>query len=124
MYEIENIRINNNKAVLRFNDITPEDSERLIGKELYLPLELLPSLGGNRFYFHEVTGFEVRDVNFGLVGMLTEVLDTAPQALFSIDHQGKEVLVPIIDEIIVEINRPQKQILIKAPAGLIEIYLE
>ncbi|MDR1725390.1 MAG: ribosome maturation factor RimM [Bacteroidales bacterium] len=124
MYQIANIRINNNKAVFRFKDTTVEDSEGLIGKDLYLPLELLPKLDGTKFYYHEVIGFDVEDTKFGNVGNITEIIDNSPQALFCINHNGKEVLIPIIDQIIKNVDREQKKILISAPEGLIDIYLE
>ncbi|MDR1847090.1 MAG: ribosome maturation factor RimM [Bacteroidales bacterium] len=124
LYEIAAIRLNNNKAVIRFKDTDVEDSERLIGKDLYLPLTLLPPLDGTKFYYHEVIGFKVEDSRFGFVGTITEVLDNSPQALFSIDHEGKEVLIPIIDQVITKIDRNKQQITINAPEGLIELYLE
>ena len=51
-FHIDNI--NGNKAVATFEDLTPEQAGALVGHELYLPLDLLPKLDGNRFYFHEV----------------------------------------------------------------------
>ncbi|MDR0789366.1 MAG: ribosome maturation factor RimM [Bacteroidales bacterium] len=124
LYVIESIRINNHKAFVKFADTTVEDSERLIGKELYLPLTLLPPLEGKKFYYHEVVGFNVEDEVFGSIGSVREVIDNSPQALFSIDHCGKEVLVPIIDDFIVSIDREQKLITLHCPEGLINLYLD
>jgi len=124
LYEIDTMRINNNKAFVRFKDTSVEDSGRLVGKNLYLPLELLPELTGTKFYYHEVTGFKVYDTAFGLVGTITEIIDNSSQALFVIDNNGKEILIPIIDQIILSLDRKQKSITITAPEGLIELYLE
>ena len=41
-FEVQNI--NGNKAIVQFEDLTPEESLALVGHELYLPLELLPNL--------------------------------------------------------------------------------
>jgi len=52
------------------------------------------------------------------------VNDSSTQAIFIIDHNGKEVLLPAVDEIINTIDKDQKRILVSAPNGLIELYLE
>ena len=36
---------------------------------------------------------------------------------------GKEILIPIVDEWILEVNREHKAILVNVPEGLIELYL-
>jgi len=109
---------------IQFESVKTEaDADNLLGTELYLPLNLLPKLSGNKFYFHEVIGFTVTDTNFGTVGTITGVNDTTAQALFEIDHDGKEVLIPISDDLIEKVNREKKDIRITAPEGLIELYL-
>ncbi|MDR1005903.1 MAG: ribosome maturation factor RimM [Bacteroidales bacterium] len=122
-WRIDAIRIQNNKAFIKFENTTLEDSERLIGKELYLPLTCLPPLEGNKFYYHEIIGFNVEDKALGHLGTITEVVDTAPQALLSIDHEGKEILLPLVDEFLISIDREHKQIKVSCPEGLVELYL-
>ncbi|MEH6406238.1 MAG: ribosome maturation factor RimM [Leeuwenhoekiella sp.] len=110
---------------INFEDVdTEEDAEDLIGAALYLPLDMLPKLKGNQFYFHEITGFAVEDVNYGPVGTIKSVNDTTSQALFVIENNGKEILIPINDKFIKEVNRDKKLIVLDAPEGLIDLYLE
>ena len=92
--------------------------------KIYLPLTKLPELTEKQFYFHEVVGYEIIDQNYGLVGTITEINDSTPQALFIIDSNTKEVIIPIVDEWIMEINKEGKRITVKVPDGLIEMYLE
>ena len=122
---ISNIRILNNKAVITFEDIDDtEKASKLIKKEMYLPLSTLPELTGNKFYYHEVEGFKVIDEKFGELGVLKEILDYPNQAVMQIFYNDKEVLVPVNDDIILNVDRKNKIITIKAPDGLIDIYLE
>ena len=110
---------------LKFEDIdTENDADALIKSDLYLPLELLPKLEGNKFYFHEVIGFTIVDTNYGTVGTLTAINDSTAQALFEIDQNGKEILIPMNDEFIVKVDRSQKTIEVQTPEGLIDLYLE
>ncbi len=109
---------------IRFEDVhTEEDAEALIGADLYLPLEFLPKLSGNKFYYHEIIGFNTEDEVFGTIGKITGVNDTTSQALFEIDRDGKQVLVPVIDQFIKKVDRERKTIILSLPEGLIELYI-
>jgi len=110
---------------VQFEDVTTEaDADSLLKCDVYLPLEFLPKLEGNKFYFHEVIGFTIDDVNFGLVGIVTGVNDSTAQALFEIEKDSKEILIPVNDEFIVKVDRKKKSIIVNTPEGLIDLYLE
>lgn len=109
---------------IKFEDINSEpDANALIKSDLYLPLDLLPKLEGDKFYFHEVIGFTIKDKNFGEVGVIKAINDSTAQALFEIDRDGVEILIPMNDEFILEIDKKNKVILVNTPEGLIELYL-
>ena len=110
---------------LKFEDVDDEaDADALIKTELYLPLEFLPKLEGNKFYFHEVIGFTIKDKTFGKVGIIKAVNDSTAQALFEVDRDGTEILIPMNDEFIVKVDRVNKTIEVDTPDGLIDLYLE
>lgn len=123
LYPIETIRIKGNKATVRFENMTEEDSLKLIGKNLYLPMDLLPKLEGNKFYFHEIIGFKVIDKEKGEIGTIESVIDYPAQPLFSIIFNGKEILMPIIDSVIEKVDREAKIMYINSPVGLVDLYL-
>jgi len=108
----------------KFEDIdTEEDADDLIGSALYLPLDMLPKLEGDKFYFHEIIGYTAIDESFGEIGIIKNVNDTTSQAIFEIDRNGKEVLIPMINDFIKKLDRDKKTILFQAPDGLIDLYL-
>ena len=108
---------------IKFEEVDTEaDADALLKSELYLPLEFLPKLEGNKFYFHEVIGFKITDKNFGEVGTVKAINDSTAQALFEVDRDGIEILIPMNDEFIVEVNRETKTILVETPEGLIDLY--
>ncbi|HMR17611.1 MAG TPA: ribosome maturation factor RimM, partial [Mariniflexile sp.] len=105
---------------VQFEDVTNEaDADALLKSDVYLPLEFLPKLEGNKFYFHEVIGFAIEDVNFGKVGHIVGINDTTAQALFEVEHEGKQILIPMNDEFIVKVDKQNKTIVVKTPEGLI-----
>ncbi len=107
-----------------FEEVNDEaGADSIMGSELYLPLQLLPKLSGNKFYFHEVIGFSVQDSVHGDIGIITGVNDNTSQALFEIEKVDKELLIPITDEIITEVDRKNKTIYVTTPEGLVDLYL-
>jgi len=109
---------------VKFEEVTnEEDADALMKSDVYLPLELLPKLDGNKFYFHEVIGFTMMDTNFGKVGIIKSINDNTAQSLFEIDRDGIEILIPMNDEFIQKVDREAKTITVETPEGLIDLYL-
>ncbi|WP_034919711.1 ribosome maturation factor RimM [Gillisia sp. CAL575] len=110
---------------VKFEDVdTEEDAEDIMKCAVYLPLNQLPELDGDKFYFHEIIGFTVEDVNYGTVGKITAINDSTSQSLFEIDKNGKQVLIPLNDEFIEKLDKKNKIIFVKTPEGLIDLYLD
>ena len=110
---------------LKFEDVTNEaDADALMKCDLYLPLDSLPKLEGTKFYFHEIIGFQLNDENFGAVGTVKGVNDSTAQALFEVDRDGIEILIPMNDDFIKTLDREAKTITVTTPPGLIELYLD
>lgn len=116
-------QLTGNRAVVTFEELTADQAAALAGHELYLPLDLLPKLEGNRFYFHEVEGFRVVDSQYGDIGVLQQVIEYPAQPLFQVMKNGTEMLIPVIDQVIDWVDREQKTLYITAPNGLIDLYL-
>ncbi len=110
---------------IKFEDIDSEaDADALMKHSLYLPLDLLPELGENQFYFHDIIGYEVIDTHKGNIGTVKGVNDMTAQPLFQIDLDGKEILIPMNDKFIKKVDKENNTLYLEAPEGLIELYLE
>jgi len=121
---IEKLRLHQGStAVVRIQDVEDiEAAQRLINAELYLPLSTLPKLDGKKFYFHEIIGYTVVDAEAGVVGVVEEVNDQSAQALLVIKEGYREVLFPIVDELIDRLDRKEKKIYVRFPEGLLDLY--
>ncbi|MUP45371.1 16S rRNA processing protein RimM [Gramella sp. BOM4] len=109
---------------VKFEDIdTEDDAEDMVGAELYLPLSMLPELPEDKFYFHEIIGFDVIDADHGNIGQIVSVNDSTAQALFEIEKDGKQILIPMNDEFIQKVDKKNKEIKVVTPEGLIDLYL-
>jgi 16S rRNA processing protein RimM len=121
---ISKIKVSGQKAILSLEESNDIESALLLkGSALYLPLSALPKLADDQFYFHEIIGFTVEDENLGEIGPVTTVYDAGPQDLLAIEHKGKEVLLPINDETVKQVDKNKKQIFVNIPDGLLDIYL-
>jgi 16S rRNA processing protein RimM len=122
---IEQIQIRGKKSILKIEDInTIEQAEPYINAEVWLPLNALPKLKGKSFYYHDVIGYSIFDLTANAaIGNIKAIYESTGNDLFAVDHEGIEILVPIVDEFISEINHNEKQITLKLPEGLLEVYL-
>jgi 16S rRNA processing protein RimM len=113
-----------NQLRVQFEDVySDEAADSILKCGIYLPMDLLPKLEGNKFYFHEVIGFTVVDVNFGKVGTIVHINDKAAQPLFEIDSDGTEIFIPMIDDFIKKVDKENNTIQVETPEGLIALYL-
>ena len=105
-----------------FEEISNEqEADALIKKNLYLPLDLLPPLEGNKFYYHEIIGFTV-NTESEEIGQITAVLEQGPQALFQVETTDKKIhLIPIHDDFIIEVDRKRNLIHVQLPEGLLDL---
>ena len=122
---IENSNLHKNDFLrVRFEDVSnEEEADALLGNAVYLPLKMLPKLTGNKFYYHEVIGFEVEDQRLGIVGKIQSINDSSAQPLFEVLNGEIEILIPMIDLFLVKIDRENKKVIMNLPEGLIEMYL-
>lgn len=122
---IENSNLHKNDFLrVRFEDVNSEDdADELIGNGVYLPLKMLPKLTGNKFYFHEVIGFQIEDQKVGFVGEIVSINDSSAQPLFEVLREETQILIPMIDQFLVKIDRENKKVIMSLPEGLIDIYL-
>jgi len=110
-------------AIVRIQDVVDlEEAKHLVNADLYLPLSTLPKLEGTKFYYHEIIGYTVVDADTGVVGVVEEVNDQTAQALLVIKEGYREVLFPIVDELIDKVDRKEKRIYVRFPDGLLELY--
>lgn len=125
-YIIESIQIRGKKAIVKLDEVKSiEDTDSLINCNLYLPLDKLPELDGNSFYYHEIIGYRIYDLEEKReIGTIKTVFEGPGHDMFSLEIQDKEVLIPIVDEFLIHVNRLEKIVEMRIPHGLIDLYLD
>ena len=113
-----------NQALVKLLDVdSTEDMTPFLSCGVFLPESLRPGKSRGKSYPPDLSGFKVTDINHGDLGIVVNVLELPMQELLEIEFNGKQILIPKVEEIIKQIDMKGKVITIEAPVGLIEIYL-
>jgi len=112
-------------SLLRFKleDVYNEEiANSLLKKKIYLPLELLSNLKGNKFYYHEVIGFKIIDQKEGEIGAIVKINDQTTQPLFEVNDGNNIILIPLHDDLLINVDRKNQSILVNLPEGLMDLF--
>src|SRR6478752_2994121 len=119
---IDDISVSDKRAIIKFEDIDSiEDTKSLMKKEIYASKEELPEPDEEKFFYEELIGFKVIDKSKEEVGHVIDFIERTGQDLLIIDHNGKEVYIPIDVAIILDADRKNKILSTDLPEGLLEL---
>ena len=124
-FEVERVQPQTqDRALLKLKGIdTIEAAEPLRNANLYRPLNELPALEEDQFYFHDVIGYTVVDEQLGELGIVETFYELPQQDLMGMRYKGQEVLIPVVDELISRADQEAKKLYVNLPEGLLDVYL-
>lgn len=96
------------KVFLRSSDLIPAE-------ERTLPVE------AESLQYKVCEGFMMLDINAGKIGKIKEVLEYPQQEMALVAYKGKEILIPMNDQLIVKINEAEKLVEVDLPEGLLSL---
>jgi 16S rRNA processing protein RimM len=100
---------------------TRNQAETLRGAQLFIETEDLEEDDDEGWYEHELVGLDVR-VGDAVVGKVSGLHTLPVQDLLVVETpDGKEILIPFVEEIVPEVNVGEKYILVTPPPGLFDI---
>ena len=119
-YSIDNIKLHKSSLLrIRFENINNEEkANKIIKIKTYLPIKDLPKLNGNKFYYHEITNFMVLDLTLGEIGKVLKVNDQTSQPIIVVINNNSEIMIPLVDDFLIDINRDKKTLTFNLPEGL------
>lgn len=119
---VESARWNKDILLLGFEGIkTRNQAETLRGAKLFIETEELDEDSEEGWYEHELVGLEAR-VGSQVVGKIAALHTMPVQDLLVVeDADGKEILVPFVEQIVPEVNVAGGFVLLTPPDGLFDI---
>ncbi len=119
--ELERVRTESGKVLITFKGVEDRTSaDALRGVNLSVTREYLPTLEPGEYYLGELVGYKVVLDDDTAIGPVREVWDLPANEVLRVIMGGKEILIPLIDEVIKEINHNDRQIIITAMEGLLD----
>lgn len=120
--EIENIRFFKQMVIVKFKGIdTINDIEKYKGKDILVTREQAIPLEEDEYFIYDIIGATVVTEEGEEIGTLEEVLQTGANDVFVVTSlEGKELLFPVIQDCVREINIEEKKVTIHVMKGLLE----
>ncbi len=120
--EKKSCRFFKNMVILGFQEFdTIEQVEGLRQCEIYVKREDAIPLEENEYYIADILDAEVYEENGNKLGILTDVLFTGANDVYSVrTEEGKEILIPVIPECVLEIDTEKKRVTVKLMRGMLE----
>jgi 16S rRNA processing protein RimM len=102
---LTNVRPHQAGLLVKFKDVdTPEDAGLYRNQWVYVQTKDVP-LPEGQHYKHELLGLKVMDEKDNLLGELIEILETGANDVYVVrDDSGKEILLPNIPSVILDLD--------------------
>ena len=119
--EVSSVRYFKNLVIVKFKRIDNiNDIERYKGKDLLVTRENALPLEEGEYYLADIIGANVYTEDGDLFGSLEDVIETGANLVYSVQHEGKEVLLPVIDDCVKEVNVEEKKVIVHIMKGLLD----
>jgi 16S rRNA processing protein RimM len=121
---VSSYKLHSNKTgYFYFEDVdTIEKAEKLLKKKIYLPNSKKPEREADEFYYTDLKGFIVQDEKHGELGEITDVHEYPQQYIAVVPYKFTEIMFPLNEDIILEIDEESSILKVSLPDGLIEVY--
>lgn len=118
-HEVVSVRFHKGNALIRLGGYERrEDLEVLRGMWLLVPdTEAIPLEEGELFHY-DLEGLEVVTEDGETLGTVVEILETGANEVFVVQGQGKEILLPNIEEVVLQVDLDAGTMLVHLMPGL------
>ncbi len=128
-HEIVRTGVSGKSAKLKLGGVdTIEKADPFRGEEVAVTADSLPDNPPGVYYHYEILGIDVVTVDGRQIGTLTEVIETGSNDVFVVSHDSGaakrdsksagDILIPVLDGVIVSVDKENGVMTIDPPAGL------
>lgn len=119
--KVERVREHKQFIVIKFKGVdSMNDAESLKGYSIIINRDELKELPEGRYYIMDILGLKVITTEGEEIGEVKDVLKTGANDVYVVKRPaGVDVLIPVIDPVVKEVNLEKGQIVIELMEGLI-----
>ncbi len=121
-YEIIRTRIHKNCIIAQVEGIDSiNQAELLKNRVITIEREALGELPEGAYYIADLEGLAVRTMDGKELGIIDEIIKTGSNDVYVLKETGgKPILIPVIDQVVKEVNVEEGYVLVELLKGLID----
>jgi len=118
---LEAVRVHAKGLLVKFKDVETTEAAGVFRNQwVFIKAKDAPPLPDGKIYQYKLIGFKVVDENDNLLGTLAEILETGANDVYIVkDDSGKELLLPAIPSVILDLDAGRRLIRVHVLDGLI-----
>ena len=121
-FKLDSIKTFKNKSYkIKFNEVNDDGyANQLISKSVFIKSNDYPDLKKETNIYSAIINFSAFN-NEAKIGEIININENLPQPVFEINYKSKTVMVPIHEDLIIKIDKENKNIFLRIPDGLLDI---
>jgi len=121
-FKLDSIKTFKNKSYkIKFNEVNDDAyANQLISKSVFIKSNDYPDLKKETNIYSAIMNFSAFN-NEAKIGEIVNINENLPQPVFEINYKSKTVMVPIHEDLIIKIDKENKNIFLRIPDGLLDI---
>lgn len=118
---LEGVRRNKDILLITLEGLRDRDVARgFTGKEVSIEKSLLPELPEGDLYIYEIIGMSVVTEDGVELGVIKDVISTGANDVYEVHGDRGEILLPAIDDVILDVDTEARRITVHLLEGLME----
>jgi len=116
---VSSLRSHDKYFIIGFKEFgSVEDARKCINQFLYVKTDEIEGLPEGHFYFHDLIGMEVFEKEIK-IGMVSDMVETGANDVMVVSpEEGKEILLPVIESVILSIDAKTRKVNVLLPEWL------
>lgn len=117
--EINWVKPHTGTALISFKGISEHSQAKtLIDAELFVPKEELPELEEDTYFWFDLIGMAVYTTEDKYLGRIESIIETGSNDVYVVQDHKKEVLIPALESVVLDIDTKAKRMQVELPEGL------